>query len=320
MKKYIVLCPGNSVTGGPELLHQLVDSLNNKGMDASIIYYPLSKDYKVPKAYSHYNVKVTKYKDNDFTHCEVIIPEISTGYTRYFKNSKKHIWWMSVDNYFKYLPKDFKSIIKNIILYKISPIKVSKLHDCNHLAQSEYARTFLLDNNFNSLMLSDYLNQEHLNKVVNIKNKENIICYNPKKGVEVSTALIKKFTEYQFIAIQNMTSKQVSELLDRSKIYIDFGHHPGKDRLPREAAMADCVVITGVKGSAANSVDIPVPDKYKINEEGEDYLVKIGCVFDFVMNSFDSALLDFKYYKESIKSEKVAFHNQVEELIKSDYL
>ena len=33
------------------------------------------------------------------------------------------------------------------------------------------------------------------------------------------------------------------------QVYIDFGHHPGQDRLPREAVQCGCVVITGTRGS-----------------------------------------------------------------------
>ena len=31
---------------------------------------------------------------------------------------------------------------------------------------------------------------------------------------------------------------------------VDLGHHPGKDRLPREAALAGCVTVVGRAGAA----------------------------------------------------------------------
>jgi len=39
------------------------------------------------------------------------------------------------------------------------------------------------------------------------------------------------------------------------QVYIDFGHHPGQDRLPREAVQCGCVVITGKRGSG-NQINI----------------------------------------------------------------
>lgn len=53
--------------------------------------------------------------------------------------------------------------------------------------------------------------------------------------------------------------------MDESMIYIDFGEHPGKDRIPREAAMRDLIVITGRDGAAVNDVDVSIPKKYKID-------------------------------------------------------
>ena len=71
------------------------------------------------------------------------------------------------------------------------------------------------------------------------------------------------FKKFNFIPIQGMSSIEVANLLESAKIYIDFGNHPGKDRLPREAVLSGCCIITNSKGSAKNSVDICISKKYK---------------------------------------------------------
>jgi len=48
-------------------------------------------------------------------------------------------------------------------------------------------------------------------------------------------------------------------------MYIDFGTHPGKDRIPREAALRNCIVLTNRNGAADNNVDVPIPNEYKIH-------------------------------------------------------
>ena len=48
--------------------------------------------------------------------------------------------------------------------------------------------------------------------------------------------------------------------------YIDFGPHPGMDRLPREAALAGCIVITNREGAAAHDEDVPLPPEYKFRK------------------------------------------------------
>ena len=317
MTKVYVLCPGNVVTGGPELLHQLVDSLNKKGDVASIVYYPFESNFDVPNAYKHYNVDHKSFSDVNFEGHAVVLPEILTGYKRFFPKSKVYIWWMSVDNYFKHFPTGLRRLKNKLLNYKKSPIRVHKLTDCSHLAQSEYAREFLANYGLTTYMLSDYLNQEHLDRNVDLSKKQNIISYNPLKGIEVTQKIRDFYKDYQFVPIQNMTAKEVAELLEKSKVYIDFGDHPGKDRIPREAAMAKCIVITGRKGSANNIIDIAVPDKYKIDEDSQSFIVSIGEVFSFAFDDFENALHDYELYRIKIQNEKRVFDEEVNDFFES---
>ena len=64
------------------------------------------------------------------------------------------------------------------------------------------------------------------------------------------------------IAIQDMDAEQVREALASSRIYIDFGHQPGKDRVPREAACMDCIVFLHEQGSACFFEDHPLHSDY----------------------------------------------------------
>ena len=82
-----------------------------------------------------------------------------------------------------------------------------------------------------------------------LQNKRNNILYNPAKGLSDLMLFKQKLqqitTDYTFIPIQNMSHTQIRNIMLQSKIYIDFGNHPGKDRIPREAAMCGCCIITG---------------------------------------------------------------------------
>ena len=61
-----------------------------------------------------------------------------------------------------------------------------------------------------------------------------------------------------------LSPEQVQAMLKKAKVYIDFGGHPGMDRIPREAALAGCIVVTNREGSAAFRQDVPIPSQYKI--------------------------------------------------------
>lgn len=318
MSKVVILCPANSVTGGPELLHQLACELAKNGVESSVLYYPYGNN-KTSPAYAKYNVNVVEYssvKDDD---CIFIFPEVATNLTYDFKSKNKFIWWLSVDNYFKAYPKGLygriKFKVKSILSESLIPIPMSEMKNYKHLSQSEYGLQFLREYNiFDAFKLSDYLNDVHLNNRVDIKAKENIVAYNPKKGVAFTQAVIQANPAIQFVPIQDMTAVQVGELLNKSKVYIDFGEHPGKDRIPREAAMARCIVITGLRGSAANSIDLPIDQVYKF-EETEGSLQGIGELINDVFLDFDAHISKFEYYIKVIKSEKDTFRQQACEFI-----
>ena len=53
-KAIYVLCPGGIQTGGPELLHQLVSTLNSIGREAYIVYYPTNQVWQTPEVYIRY--------------------------------------------------------------------------------------------------------------------------------------------------------------------------------------------------------------------------------------------------------------------------
>ena len=61
---------------------------------------------------------------------------------------------------------------------------------------------------------------------------------------------ISKFTNYKMIELKNLNSSKIINILKKTKIYLDFGYHPGKDRMPREAVLFNNCIITNRKGSA----------------------------------------------------------------------
>lgn len=314
-KKVYVCCPGNVVTGGPELLHQFVDALRKNNIDAYIIYRPFNEKFSVPQQYQHYNTPIAKYSDVSPDNSIVVLPEVDTGLAKHFSNAHIVIWWLSVDFYFSYTGnrpvKDFIVDKVNLIRGRRKPINAMK--SFSHYAQSEYARGFLLQNGIKAAMLTDYLGSAHLTADINQsdRRREKIIAYNPKKGVLFTNELIATNGDYKFVAIKNMTPQQVRELLLSAMIYIDFGNHPGKDRFPREAAMAGCCIITGRRGSAFNDVDICIPPQYKINEKEKNINEKFRFLVDDIFNDFESRTLDFSQYRKKIQNEPEIFEGQV---------
>ncbi len=319
-----VACPANAATGGPELLHQLVFKMNQFGYNAMMFYYPNNVEDPVHPRYKKYgNEFVREIRDEEKN--ILIVPEVKTDLIYKYKKLRKAIWWLSV-NYFPRYPRSFKHRIK-IILKTIKNQKwcynfehIDKLY---HLVQSYYAKNYLLSHGIERdriEYLSDYINPLFISKQLENKNdlrKENIVAYNPKKGFEFTKKIIDRCPEIKFVPIINMIPEEVAELLLKSKIYIDFGDHPGKDRIPREAAISNCVVIVGKKGSAVFEEDVPIDEKYKF-EVKKANIPQIINKIKYILNNYENIINDFVGYRQFILEEERKFEEDIKRIFISN--
>ena len=73
-----------------------------------------------------------------------------------------------------------------------------------------------------------------------------------------------------------MSRAEVREALCKVKVYADFGSHPGRDRMPREAALCGACVLTNRRGSANFAEDVPLPTLYKLDQDDPAFAQNVG--------------------------------------------
>jgi hypothetical protein len=337
-----IACPANLVTGGPELLHQLAYNLKKHfNVNAKLLYYdfnPAKYPNPVHSEYKQYNIlyvqHIQQLKDKE--HNLLIVPELASGIELLcrFNKIRKAIWWLSIDNFYqsmisssnriffvrRVINKIFSTIFQRII-FDISKdlFDISKINQANfHLVQSYYALKHLKEKGIprdKIIYLSDYLNDDFLKIEINLSQKDDIIAYNPIKGGYFTRKIIKYASTMKFLPIINMTRKEVIKTLKKAKVYIDFGNHPGKDRIPREAAILGCCVITGEKGSARYTEDVPIPQEYKF-EDKEKNIPLIVKKIEGCFKNFGDRYKDFNYYREIIKQEPQNFIEDLKKIFK----
>lgn len=313
-KNIYVLSPAIQATGGTELLQQLVYKLRIIGQNALLVYTTPYKGSNVEKVFGprYNNPYVDDIEDNSDN--IMIVSEAAIYFLLNYNNIQKAVWWLSVDFYggsFR-LPADK---LHNIF-YKVSDFIYRHFDkEWVHFVQSEYAFKYCTEERNiptnHVIRLSDYLSKAFIENGIDDDwdNRDNIVLYNPKKGIEFTKSLIAMASDIKFVPIIDMTSTQIVELMKRSKVYIDFGNHPGKDRIPREATICGCCIITGRRGAAANDVDIPLPAKYKYDEIDVNAIINsIQCIFD----NFITARKDFVQYVAKIREEEKVFEKEVE--------
>jgi len=345
--KIYVACPANVSTGGPELLHQLAFHFRkNLDVDAYMYYYNFDDSkFKNPvhREYEKYdNPFVTKLNEIENNKKNIIIvPEIQDGINllQHFKNIRKGVWFLSVDNYYlsRLRKKDFfitrainkitkiffgeplinfdiasEEILKKLV-EKFDYRKDQSLRLADfYLFQSCYAIEHF-KNLEHKYYLSDYLNKDFLKIETDLSNKEDIVAFNPKKGFSFTKKIISSAKDIKFVPLINMSREEVVKTLQKAKVYIDFGNHPGKDRIPREAAILGCCVITGKRGSAGFFEDAPIPNEYKLEDREENILKIIDKIKDCLEN-YEERYKDFDYYREVIKNEPQKFMEDLKKI------
>ena len=326
VNKIYLVCPPNVQTGGPEAMHQLCDKINAKETNVSsfMLYVEdrggrahFVKHAKSLAAYSIYpNLKVcASLEDADTESCLIIWPECWTNLIDALQTGEhqKAIWWLSVNNN----NGKFQEWCRRDIL---------------HLYQSEYAKCHIIKNlektasQINDveafitkqvLPMTEYIPQRHGCQFKGLP-LEHEILYNPLKGIHYTDEIRRRGeSKFLFTPIggkKRLSPLEVTKLLSQAKVYIDFGPHPGMDRLPREAAIANCIVITNKEGAAFHDEDVPIPADYKIGTFDVERIHKL--LKDSVEN-YKEKTKEFDSYRNWISSQETKMETCVERLITS---
>lgn len=331
-----LIAPAHFTSGGPEVTHQLGATLIKLGVPVRVTYTGIRRNEVgkfesfvspggCPEQYKKYGIPEEPIFHDDDRNV-VVLPQTWASGCRGFHKARVAIWWLGVPEGHTFL--DFfdghdpgKSVV--------------------HLYQSEHARRFVEAAGYKSLRLVDHLSDRHFEPRTHGR-RVNAVLYNPAKGTDRIELLMKRARERRlpidWVAIHGMTEDHVAQVMSASKVYVDFGTHPGMDRMPREAAMAGCCVITGMRGSAGYDQDVPlkialdltwrgVIDQtgFKFNDHGGASWVDsapngaswvdpaidriVGCLMNY-----ETEVVLQDSYRDWIKAQRESFVAEAEEL------
>ncbi len=317
---WIITCPWYR-SGVPESLHQLDHTLRTLGERSFLLY-------DEPRWVTETMPEYAEYEPQSLDRCErglgedvtVIMPECydpsrSIYYENLLRTRMKFtgkirfgMHWLSRDNpQWDKLGANFDRI-------------------AFHLCQSNTVRNWLSKHHPDFVLfdVKDYINRAFLSHRSEGVERENIILFNPLKGMQFTSRLFssiasdQSFPQFEVRRIENMSPRQINELMRRAKIYVDFGHHPGRDRIPREAVACGCTLIVGKRGTAVDDVDVPIHDRRKIDVECADWIgLASNVIRDDLMRDCRTPLTEFKEYRQTILSEQDQLKEQVQTLIRA---
>lgn len=241
--KMVVACPANVVTGGPEALHQLVHTANELSPGTAAIWYLPAIGRGAPDAYRHYECPAVQ-KPKIPPDALLVLPEIWPKIGKALSNQRA-LWWLSLDNFGTHGQTELERITL-------------------HLCQSFYARQALPEA-LPTMMLTDWVEIPAKPSLSRI----DMIAVNPAKNAGLLEPFRQANADIPFVYLAGCGRQQVSQALHSARIYIDFGRHPGRDRMPREAALAGCVVLSTRHGAASCFDDMPLDDFFKFDSVEE---------------------------------------------------
>lgn len=305
-------CPAGYVSGGPEALHQLSRALLDLGLDARMVYYPETKNGQaVPQPFASYSPVVSPHADAQRDDV-VLVPEAATKILRRFKNARRVVWWLSVDYYRQ--TRTAWQTTKDAVRGGLS-LGMKQMEGIAHLCQSFYAHTYLQTHGIgDAAFVTDYIREvaQRPLRDSEIVEREDIVLYDPRKGGAAAKRLMETgHGNFKWMPIRGLKPSQVREVMRSAKLYVDFGHHPGRDRMPREAAMSGCCVLTGRRGSAANDYDVPIPAFYKVDEQQTGWEHEAILKIEDIVSDYDAHASVFAPYREWISGQQAQFMEEV---------
>jgi hypothetical protein len=329
LTRVCVLYPRGVRTGGPEALHQLVDALRACGVPAGLAPYPNTASRERVKEYQRYDAPEVA-GPRDLPGEVVIGPEVYLQDLSSLRRARSFCWWLSIDNnrlfrtelYYRAWrqgladPPGLRDIraLGTFVRRSTRPWR-HDLRRMEHLSQSRYAQAFLQERvQISASMLSDYIagwSGEGTSTATLSSRGRPRIAFNPAKGRRVN-ARVQARSDPRIIwdPIAGLTPTQVRDHLAAADVYLDLGAQPGKDRMPREAALSGAVTIVARRGSGAFDADTPIPEAHKVAITG-DVVDNALSVIGGVLRDPESAFAAQAGYRDHIAHQEEIFRREV---------
>lgn len=291
-----IVCPSDEVTGSAESLHQFGRAAATLGWDARIAYGGDPIFGAVPSAFRSYGLRGDQ-DVADEPDVLVLVAHSDVAAVAHLTRARKLVWWLRVDE----AADDVNE-------------RALAVPNAVHLAQSEYARHFLSVRGVDAALVGDYISPTFIARAERLipATKLDSVLYNPDSSDRLTPQLIEASTGVlQWVPVSGLSQDDVAELMAYSKVYVDFGSHRGRTRVPREALAAGCCVVSGRRGAAGNDLDLVLPEGFVFDEDAPDAVGHVLNRIALAVMEFRPTSFDFMPAREAVRAERERFASQV---------
>lgn len=336
--KIYIMSPYRNI-GGARSMHQLGQVLVNNGYKVFLYYYDRVDTESC--SCEDVSIPISTIVDDDEKNY-LIVPETHIELSLPYKKINKIIWWLSLHYYrvndvkwrtHELLKRKGLSDKLFFLLYPIVSLKDlfndenkyfkqidSSLGEYYHFYNCEYVKEFLCDKKIRDDKMA-YLcgpvtdNFQYSDRESLICRKKNIIAVNP---IKADPGILNKFVYYvkkldnsiQVIEIKNMSSDMVKDVLTKTKVYVDLGYFPGPERIPREAVLLYCNILTSTMGAAHNKIDVPISSQHKEDIKINRMNIIAQKAVKMVYN-YKSEIEDYDLYRQKVVNQIERFEEDI---------
>ena len=309
-------------SGGAEVINMLAAYLKSKGIDAKMFSWDMEMYYQPDYYKARYDVNCASWteirNEEDYV---IILPEVmienpnNLNWFIYGLDKVQFIiWWLGTG--FVYNDLSFKTS-KRKIMAGLNLMKNRSLNLC----ESELAMRDLLYHGLENRMLFQHGTNKVFYEYPVTSTKQRAVMYNGcKPGTPEFVEKLKPYMpDVEFLEVKptnwgEYISKEelCDRFYDKSMVYIDFSEFEGRELMPREACLRNCVVFLGNEGNAETFDDYPLDDYYKLNRY--DNLEEVAAKIYDALDNYEKHLGNQWFFRNKCECEPMKWEWETTQL------
>ena len=308
--------------GGAEVINMLAAHLKERGVDAKMFNWDMEMYYQPDYFKARYDVNCASWteirNEEDYV---IILPEVmieNPNNLNWFIHGLDKvqfiIWWLGTG--FMYNNLSFKTS-KRKIMAGLNLMKNRSLNLC----ESELAMRDLLYHGLENRMLFQHGTNKVFYEYPVTSTKQRAVMYNGcKQGTPEFVERLKPYMpDVEFLEVKptnwgEYISKEelCDRFYDKSMVYIDFSEFEGRELMPREACLRNCVVFLGNEGNAETFDDYPLDDYYKLNRY--DNLEEVAAKIYDALDNYEKHLDNQWFFRNKCECEPMKWEWETTQL------
>lgn len=316
-------------SGGAEVINMLAAHLKERGVDAKMFNWDMEMYYQPDYYKERYDVNCASWteirNEEDYV---IILPEVmieNPNNLNWFIHGLDKvqfiIWWLGTG--FDYNDLSFKTS-KRKMMTGLNLMKNRSLNLC----ESELAMRDLLYHGLENRMSFQHGTNKVFYEYPVTTQKQPVVIYNGLKtctrdfvNEKILPILngVVEFSEIRPTSWGDFMSKEelCDRFYDRATVYIDFCEFEGRELMPREACLRDCVLFLVNEGNASTFDDYPIDSYYKVNRDDDP--VEICDKILNAVNNYDEHIKNFEFFKRKCLHEPMKWEWETSQLFGALY-